>query len=82
MFMLEQELNPQPENTPPSKPEIMLSPVMKVTDLAELLHQPVTEVIRYLLKNGVLVTLNDNLDFETAAIVADDFGYKAVLGEE
>ncbi|HCR41766.1 TPA: translation initiation factor IF-2 [Patescibacteria group bacterium] len=82
MFMLEQELNPQPENTPPSKPEIMLSPVIKVTDLAELLHQPVTEVIRYLLKNGVLVTLNDNLDFETAAIVADDFGYKAVLGEE
>lgn len=71
------------EITPSSagKPEILLPPVIKVTDLAGVLEQPVTEVIHYLLKNGVLVTLNDNIDFDTAAIVADDFGFQAKLSE-
>lgn len=57
-----------------SKPVIEIPPVIRVSDLATLLSQPVTEVIHYLLKNGVLVTINDNIDFDTAAIVADDFG--------
>ncbi|MFH1088536.1 MAG: translation initiation factor IF-2 [Patescibacteria group bacterium] len=61
---------------------VKVTPVIRLADLAEALHQPVTELIHYLLKNGVLVTLNDNIDFETASIVADDFGYKAVLEEE
>ncbi|MBU1092358.1 translation initiation factor IF-2 [Patescibacteria group bacterium] len=66
-----------------NQPQIVkVAPIIRVADLAEALHQPVTEVMHYLLKNGVLVTLNDNIDFETAAIVADDFGYKAELEEE
>lgn len=80
MFM-EEEINLQPDlnATEPSKPEVLVSPVIKVTDLAVILGKPVTEVIHYLLKNGVLVTLNDNIDFDTSAIVADDFGFKAKL---
>ena len=66
-----------------NQPQIVkITPIVRVADLAEALHQPVTEVMHYLLKNGVLVTINDNIDFETAAIVADDFGYKAELEEE
>lgn len=80
MFM-EEEVNSQPDLSAaePGKPEVLVPPVIKVTDLAVILSKPVTEVIHYLLKNGVLVTLNDNIDFDTSAIVADDFGFKAKL---
>jgi len=67
--------------TQPDKPEIILPAIVKITELAQVLSHPVTDVIHYLLKNGVLVTLNDNIDFDTAAIVADDFGFKAKLDE-
>ncbi|MFA5967014.1 MAG: translation initiation factor IF-2 [Patescibacteria group bacterium] len=64
------------------RPEVVIPAVIKVTELAHLLDKPVTEVIHYLLKNGLLVTLNDNIDFDTASIVADDFGFQAKSGGE
>lgn len=42
---------------------------------AELLHKPVTDVIAILMRNGVMATINENLDFETATIIAEDLGY-------
>lgn len=65
------------EKTENQKPQVLIPPVVRVSELANLLNQPVTEVIRYLLKSGVLATINDSIDFETAAIVADDFGFAA-----
>lgn len=59
------------------KQKITLPLVVKVSDLANMLDQPVTEIIRQLLKSGVLATINDSIDFETAAILADDFGFEA-----
>ena len=75
---MEEIITPEPDA---GKPEIIVPAVVKITDLAEILGKPVTEVIHYLLKNGVLVTINDNIDFDTTAIVADDFGFKAKLQE-
>jgi translation initiation factor IF-2 len=66
------------ENIVPEVKQLELPPVIRISDLAGLLDVPITEVIRRLLKDGVLVTINDNIDFETAAIVADDFGFEAV----
>lgn len=42
---------------------------------AELLGKPVTDVIAILLRNGIMATINENLDFETATIIAEDLGY-------
>jgi len=67
------------EKTENQKPQVLIPPVIRVSELATLLNQPVTEVIRYLLKNGVLATINDSIDFDTAAIVADDFGFEAMV---
>jgi translation initiation factor IF-2 len=38
---------------------------------------PGTEVIKYLLGNGVMATLNQTIDFDTAALAADHFGFEA-----
>jgi len=57
-----------------------------VKELAEALKKTATEVIKKLMSMGVLATLNQEIDFDTAAIIADEFGVKAekevVISEE
>jgi len=48
-----------------------------VRQLAELLGVKPSEVITRLIKYGVLATINEEIDFETAEIIALDFGFKA-----
>jgi len=56
--------------------------IITVHDLAEKLNLPVTKVIQQLIKNGVLATINDNLDFEIAAIISEQLGFKIEKQEE
>jgi translation initiation factor IF-2 len=60
---------PTQENSSP-----ILPAVLTVKQLADALEQPVTVVIGKLMQFGVLATINEDIDFDTAAIVADDFG--------
>ncbi|MFA5069772.1 MAG: translation initiation factor IF-2 [Patescibacteria group bacterium] len=53
-----------------------------VKELAGLLKLPVTDIIAQLMKNGVLASQNENVDFDTAAVIADDLGFEAKLREE
>ena len=57
-----------------------------VKELAEALKKTATEVIKKLMSLGVMATLNQEIDFDTAAIIADEFGVKAekevVVSEE
>jgi translation initiation factor IF-2 len=57
------------------KETIRLPSIVAVRALADKLELPAGEVIKHLLKNGVVATLNEDLDYETAAIVASDLGY-------
>jgi translation initiation factor IF-2 len=51
--------------------------VLTVQQLAELLQVSAVEVIKQLMRNGVIASINQSIDFDTAAIVAADFGYEA-----
>jgi translation initiation factor IF-2 len=42
--------------------------------LAEQLKLPVTRLITELMKNGVMATINERLDFDTAQIIVDELG--------
>ena len=53
---------------------ITLPAVLSVKELAELTSKSVTEVIAALMKNGVMATINEDIDYETAAIVAAELG--------
>lgn len=57
-----------------SETPIELPAVLTVKQLADALGQPVTVVIGKLMGFGVLATINEDIDFDTAAIVADEFG--------
>jgi translation initiation factor IF-2 len=57
---------------------ILIPSILTVKQLADLLDQPVTTVIGKLMSFGVLATINEDIDFDTAAIVTDDFGFNAI----
>lgn len=60
------------------KVEIILPAVLAVRDFAGLLRLPVTKVIQQLMKAGILASQNERIDFTTAAIIAEELGFKPV----
>ena len=55
--------------------DVLLPPAITVRDFSLKLGLPVNIVIQELMKNGILASLNERIDFETASILADDLGY-------
>lgn len=60
---------------------ITIHSIISVKDLAEKLDVPVSRVIALLMKNSIMATVNENLDFETAAIIAEEFETTALRDE-
>ncbi|RLD04616.1 MAG: translation initiation factor IF-2, partial [Chloroflexi bacterium] len=53
-----------------------------VRDLAELMGKSPIDVIKSLMTNGVMASINQQIDFDTAAIVAADMDFEAVPEKE
>ena len=58
-------------------PQVILPPVLSVKHLADLLGINAIEIIKHLIRDGIMANINHALDFDTAAALAADFGYKA-----
>ena len=56
--------------------------ILSVKEFSEKTGLAVAAVISTLLKNGVMATINQKLDFDTAHIVSDELGVKIVKMEE
>ena len=54
--------------------KILIDNAISVKDLSEKLDVPVSSIISILLKNGIAITINENIDYETADIIASEFG--------
>ncbi len=65
-----------------AKKEIFLPEIIIVRELAGKLNLPVTRVIQELMRAGILASQNERLDFETAAIIADELGFEAKREEQ
>jgi translation initiation factor IF-2 len=62
---------------PPTTPRtIELPAALSVRELADLLGVPPVDVIKDLMKNGVMAALTQVIDYDTAAVVASDFGFE------
>lgn len=57
--------------------EVTIPEIITVRDLAELLGETPITVIKALMSNGVLASINQQVDFDTAAIIASEFGFEA-----
>ena len=58
------------------KAKVKIPSLVTVKRFAELLGLPVVDVIKELMKNKILATINDEIDFETAAVIASDLRFE------
>jgi translation initiation factor IF-2 len=54
---------------------ISLPASITVKKFSEILALPLDTIIKELMKNGILATINERIDFETASIIAEDLGF-------
>ena len=69
-FEREQELSTQDEKV------LKLTEFVTVSDLANMMDVPVTDVISTCMSIDMMVSINQRLDAETINIVAEEFGYE------
>ncbi len=58
------------------KRRIKIDEVIELSDLAKRMGIKANEMIQKLMGMGVMVTVNQTIDFDTAALVAAEFGYE------
>jgi translation initiation factor IF-2 len=59
-----------------AKRRIKIAEVVSVSNLAHMMSVKSPEVIQQLLTMGVTATVNEGIDYDTAAIVASEFGFE------
>lgn len=62
--------------TGPVVREVVIGETITVAELAQKMSVKAAEVIKYMFKNGNMVTINQVLDQDTATIVAEDLGHQ------
>lgn len=63
---------------PKTKNRIEIPDFITVRDLATRMEESPINVIKELMSSGIMANINQQIDFDTAAIVAEEFGYEAV----
>jgi translation initiation factor IF-2 len=58
------------------KKTLKVTEFVSASELASMINIPATEVIEVCMNLGLMVSINQRLDAETMALVADEFGYK------
>ncbi|MGD8620729.1 MAG: translation initiation factor IF-2 [Anaerolineales bacterium] len=57
---------------------IEISPTVTIRDLASMIDISPIDIIKQLMANGVMANINQQIDYDTAAIIIGEFGYEAV----
>jgi translation initiation factor IF-2 len=68
--------------TAPMVREVTVPQAITVSDLAQRMSVKAGEIIKVLMKMGVMATINQTLDQETAILVTEEMGHKAVAQGE
>ena len=63
-------------------PRVELPPSITVRQLAGVLKVEAVKIIKQLMRRGVMVNINQTLDFDTASTIATAFGYEATAAEQ
>jgi translation initiation factor IF-2 len=62
---------------------VRVNEFITVADLAQILKVSPTQIVGFALKNlGLMVTINQRLDFDQIELIASEFGFQAVREEE
>jgi len=59
--------------------EVTIPEMILVSDLAQKMSVKAALVIKHLMKLGIMATINQSIDQETAAILVEEMGHKAIM---
>ena len=62
-----------PETVIPTVTEITVGPDISVREIAEKLYKSIAEIIKVLMKKGIMATANQKIDFETAVYIGEQY---------
>jgi translation initiation factor IF-2 len=62
--------------------EVTIPETIIVSDLASKMNIKAAEVIKHLMKLGIMTTINQAIDQETAVILVEEMGHKAIMQSE
>jgi len=66
----------------PVKHEVQVPETITVSELAQRMAVKATEVIKVMMNMGVMATINQPIDQDTAALVVEELGHTAILQKE
>jgi translation initiation factor IF-2 len=64
------------------KKKIKVAEFITVNELANLIGVPASEIIKKCLNLGLVVSINQRLDFDTITLIASDYGFEVERAEE
>jgi translation initiation factor IF-2 len=73
----ELKTKPKGKRTTPPLPRVEIPPSLTVKQLADMLEVEPVKVIKQLMREGIMVNINQTIDFDTVATIAAGFGYQA-----
>jgi translation initiation factor IF-2 len=65
-----------------TKKEVKIPPFITVRNFATLTEVPLNKILAELMKNGIFTSLNEKIDFDTAAIIGSDLNLEIKLDEK
>ncbi|MBV1839005.1 translation initiation factor IF-2 [Photobacterium ganghwense] len=65
-----------------AKSDVVIGETIVVSELANKMAVKAAEVIKVMMKMGAMATINQVIDQETAALVAEEMGHKVILRKE
>lgn len=73
------EAKPAPAAQKPARPAVVeLASSLTVRELADKLQVSPIDVIKELMANGILANINQQIDYDTAAVVSSELGFETV----
>jgi len=66
----------------PTKRQIELPANITIREFAQIIEVSPIQIIKKLMSNGVMASINQAIDFDTAAILADEMGFEATRESE
>ncbi|MBZ0308151.1 MAG: translation initiation factor IF-2 [Anaerolineae bacterium] len=66
-----------PSEKQQEKQVLVIPDYLTVRELADVMHSSPIEVMKQLIANGIMASINQQIDFDTAAIVLNELGFEA-----
>ena len=75
-FLQEQAAQPVTQPIKAAKRKVRMDEAIRISDMAKQMGLKAQEIIKTLFSMGVMATINQSIDVETATLIASEFGYE------